>query len=184
MTSRASLGKIDGALRAAKRELRAARKAILAEAGKRMARGDAERAQALAAQADQIEGFSGELEQLISRWREVRRSGRGRQQGKATPIWRYYQPILRAIVEAGGEATQAQLEPLVEAQMHADLLEADLRRAARGRPLWQSAVARARRPMTTEGWIDARRGPLWRITALGRKAAEDRQADAKANHHH
>jgi hypothetical protein len=64
----------------------------------------------------------------------------------------------------------------LEAQVHrlmADRLHpADRESMARGSERWQIMVRRSRKALVTEGWIEDRTGPVWRITDAGRLAAE------------
>ena len=56
--------------------------------------------------------------------------------------------------------------------MSSSLQPGDRTGTGRGRERWQVMVRRARKPLITEGWIEAGTGKLWKITEAGRRAAE------------
>ncbi len=89
-----------------------------------------------------------------------------------TPVWEFYQPILKALVQVGGEARRPEIEPVVFQLMEGRLQPGDLEVAGGGRPHWQNSVRRARKPLIREGWLseDGSKG-LWRITEKGKAAA-------------
>ena len=89
-----------------------------------------------------------------------------------TPLWEYYQPILKALVQAGGEARRPELDPLVLQVMEDRLQPGDHEVAGGGRPHWQNSIRRARKQLIKEGWLseDGSKG-MWRITEKGRAAA-------------
>jgi hypothetical protein len=132
-------------------------------AGQRMAKGDYATAEALAAKGKELRQFQEEIESLRKRWREVSGGGGGAGKKTVTPLWLYYQPILQALAQAGGECRRAELELCVERAMGASLKTGDR---------WQVMIRRARKPLTAEGWIEPGTGKLWRITPSGRRAAE------------
>ena len=100
--------------------------------------------------------------------------------GEVTPLWGYYQPILKAIVAAGGECLRSDIESAIEAD---DFLQvADRSPMSGGRERWKVMIRRARKPLLAEGWIEDEISTKWRVTDEGRKAADrrDRRRDAKA----
>lgn len=138
-------------------------KGLNVAAGQRMAKGDYATAEALAAKGKEIRHFQEEVEALRKRWREVSDGGGGAGKAAATPLWLYYQPILQALTQAGGECRRSDLEPRVARLMSASLKAGDR---------WQVMIRRARKPIAAEGWIEVGTGKLWRITPAGRRAAE------------
>src|SRR5439155_18851781 len=113
-----------------------------------------------------------EVEGLQKRWREMRgRRGRSSKMS-ATSLWAYYQPILKALVQAGGECRRSDLEPRVERVLGSDLPPGDRLPVGRSGERWRVMVRRARKHLAAEGWIENGRGPVWRITETGRRAAE------------
>lgn len=141
-------------------------------ASQRMAKGDYATAETLAAKGKEIRQFQAEADALRKRWREL--CGGGGHAGKkaTTALWLYYQPILQALLQAGGESRWTELEPHVERLMAPSLQPGDRAAASRGRQRWQVMLRRARKLLTAEGWIEDAGGKLWRVTEAGRKAAD------------
>lgn len=161
------------ALRGAKAAVWKAVKGSNQLAGQVLAKGRYEEAEALVARARRVKEFEAELDGLRRRWREVRQVAKGRapEQQPKTPLWAFYQPILRALLEAGGQATRRDLEPVV-GRLAADQLQpGDRAPMAGGRERWQVMIQRARKHLVGEGWIEAHPGKPWRITPAGRRAA-------------
>lgn len=139
-------------------------------ASKRLAKGDYGAAEVLVAKGRGVSDFVTEVDGLSKRWKEMRGT-KGLAGARAvTPLWRYYQPVLRALVQLGGEAGRADLEPVVEKQMLGTLQPADRALMPRGRERWREMIRRSHKPLVAEGWVV--KGPVWRITEAGRKAAE------------
>ena len=129
----------------------------------------------LAAKGREIRQFQLQADELLRAWREV--SGRGPKGGKApksetTPLWGYYQPILRAIAAAGGECARSDIEVAFEKFSDGLLQPGDRRVLAGGRERWQVMIRRARKPLKTEGWIAPGAGTTWKITEAGRQTAD------------
>jgi hypothetical protein len=137
-----------------------------------MAKGDYDAAEALAGKGREVRQFLADVEELRKRWRVVRAARGTVAKGQSTPLWEYCQPILRALVEAGGEATRSEIEPRVERLMAASLRPGDRSKRAGGRERWQFTIQRARKALVTEGWIEGDSGKVWRITSAGRRVAE------------
>ncbi len=137
-----------------------------------MAKGDYATAEMLAAKGKEIRGFQSEIEVLRKRWREVCGGGDRAAKKTTTPLWQYYQPILQALVQAGGECRRSDIEPKVEQLISTSLQAGDHSAMGRGRERWQVMIRRARKSLVAEGWIEADSGKLWRITAAGRRTAE------------
>src|SRR5262245_42537823 len=136
-----------------------------------MSKGDYATAETLAAKGKEIRQFQTEVDALRKRWREVCGSGGGNTKS-ATPLWAYYQPILRALKAVGGESRRATLEAEVERVMGSTLLPGDQLGMARGRERWRVMVQRARKHLVGEGWIENGSGTIWKITDAGRRAAD------------
>ncbi len=160
------------ALRAVRGSLQKALKGLNQVAAQRMAKGDYTGAELLALKGKEIRQFQSEVDALRKKWRVVCGSGAGGSKRAVTPLWTYYQPILRALLEAGGECRREDLDPIVERLMNASLLPGDRETMARGRPRWRVMVQRSRRALIAEGWIEDAGGPLWKITDAGRNVAE------------
>lgn len=137
--------------------------------------------EALMRRGRELEKFAAEVEALRKRWSEVRRSGAVKQEkaGPATPLWKYYQPVLRALAALGGEARRNEIEVELLRTMGAELLPADHAKLTNGDEKWQRMVRHTRKHLIAEGWIEDRFGFEWKITASGRRAAERAPAEAK-----
>jgi len=146
-----------------------------------MARGDYERAQALAANGKALQQFVHEVDALRDRWKQLSSIGPKGKKNDRLPQWEYYQPILSALVQAGAEATASSLEPLVEKLLDGKLKSADLARNSHGIEKWRIMIKRARRHLAAEGWIEDRKGATWKLTDSGRRAAASKQALGPGN---
>lgn len=163
------------ALRTVRTATKKALKSLNQVAAQRMAKGDYAGAEALAAKGREIGQFQQQADELLRAWREV--SGRGPKGGKTpkgetTPLWGYYQPILRAIVKAGGECTRADIEAALERSSDGFLQPGDRGPMPSGRERWKVMIRRARKPLRGEGWLAGGPGTRWKITDAGRQAAE------------
>ena len=170
--TRVPLGQqVTKAIRGLRGAARKAIKAVNQRAAQRLSRGDYRTAESLVAKAREIQQFETDIDALRTRWREIS-SGASGGKKPVTPLWQYYQPVLRAIVTAGGSMPLADIETAVGQAMSGSLLAGDVATGPRGKERWRVMVQRCRRPMTAEGWLEKRPGKNWRITEAGRKAAE------------
>lgn len=160
---------VNKALRSLKSAIRKSLKQLNEIAGQRISKGDYAAAEEWVAAGKILRQFQAEAKALNDRWRDICK-GAGKEQRAVTPLWAFYQPILAALVELGGEAAQDELEIKVEDLVTVSLLDGDRTTMARGRERWRAMVKRARKPLAAEGWI-AKEGRVWRITEAGRKAA-------------
>ncbi len=160
------------ALRSVRAAAQKALEGLNQAASQRMAKGDYVGAEALAAKGKEVRQYQSEVEALQKRWREVCGGGGRVSKQSVTALWVYFQPILQALAQVGGECRRAELETHVERLMSATLQSSDRDAMARGRERWRVMVRRARRHLVAEGWIEGRAGPAWRITDTGRQAAE------------
>ncbi len=167
-----SAGSVTRAILAVGQAAKQSRKAINSAAAKRMAKGDYAGAEALAAKAKALMLFDDEVAGLLKRWRALQGGGKTGSQGPTTPLWQFYQPVLQALVQVGGAARRQDLEPVVERLMATVLQPGDRELLLRGRERWREMVRRAHKPLVAEGWLDKKAGLTWRITDLGRRAAE------------
>jgi hypothetical protein len=142
-------------------------------AGQLMAKGDYEGAQSLAAKGRSMMEFQADLDALRDKWRALRGFGDdGRLVGTRTPQWQYFQPILQALIELGGEGPRSEIEPVVERLMGDVLQAGDRVPNARGHQRWQVMIRRAHKHLVSEGWLEPHRGRAWRITDAGQEAAK------------
>ena len=165
--------KVRQALRASDVAVKEALKELNLTAGALMSKGDYAGAEALASKGLQIQKFRGQLQELKEQWKKIQSAGhrKGNSDGTSTPLWQYFQPILKALVEAGGEARRSELEPLFSKHFEHTMKPGDEYPMARGRTRWQVMVRRARKPMVAEGWLEPGVGKIWRVTEKGRRAA-------------
>lgn len=168
---------VDRLLRTLRRELKLALKGLNAVASQSMAKGDYATAESLAMKGRQLREFMAEAEALAQRWRAVRDRGPSAPMGAATAQWAYYQPVLQALVQCGGEATAKEIEPIVFRQMGSQLGDRDRGKLSGGRERWQLMMARTRKLMVAEGWLEDEKGKTWRITEAGRLAATEVRGD-------
>jgi hypothetical protein len=160
------------ALRSVRVAAQKALKGLNQAASQRMSKGDYSAAEGLAAKGKEIRQFQAEVEVVHKRWREVCGAGGRGSKKSVTPLWAYYQPILKAIVHLGGECRRTDLEAHVDRLMAESLQAGDREVMARGSERWQIMVRRSRKALVAEGWIENLTGPVWRITDPGRRAAE------------
>lgn len=160
------------AIRATRAAAQKSLKGLNQVASQRMAKGDYATAERLAGKGKEIRQFQLEIAALSKRWNALS-SGRERShKNLIMPLWSYYQPILQALVQLGGECRRIALEGQLEKSMDRLLQAGDREPMARGRERWRVMVQRARKPLVSEGWIEDRSGPAWRITDTGRRTAE------------
>ena len=163
---------VDQSLKSVRAAVKQALKGLNQNAAQQMAKGNYEAAEALVSRGREIQRFREQVELIRKQWRELRRGGNGPVERKPrTAQWEYFQPILKALTETGGSAGRVALEPLVARLMAAMLQPGDHEPLGRGTERWQVMIARARKQMATEGWIEAGPSPTWRITEAGRRAA-------------
>ncbi len=165
--------KVSKALGAADKAIKACLHAVNQDAAKRMGRGDYAGAQNLASIGTEVQNFRREVEALRGKWNAI--GGTSEQTGgnnTTTPLWAYYQPILQALANLGGEARRADIEPQVEQLMKPRFQAGDCEPVSHGRNRWQSMIRKAHRHLVKEGWIEDRMGKVWKITPAGRQAAK------------
>lgn len=143
-------------------------------AAKRLGKGDYSGAEAIVAKGREVRQFQEQVSDLLRAWRQLSRSGPGSAGTKAdtTPLWGYYQPVLKAIVAAGGECTRQEIEAALERLSDGWLQPGDRQLMSGGRERWRVMIRRTRRPLKAEGWLTQGSGKTWKITETGRKAAE------------
>ena len=98
------------ALRDLKRNLKECLTRVNQEAAMLLSKGSYERAQSLVNVAKSLDTFRVEVESLHTRWKELRGGPQGTAKAPRTPLWKYYQPILQALVDLGGAARIAEIE--------------------------------------------------------------------------
>lgn len=141
-------------------------------AGQKIAKADYLAAEELAARGKGLIQFQAAVRSLQEKWRATNLSPSAKTKGNVTPLWRYYQPILQALVQCGGEGASRDVEAGVGKLIATALLAGDKVSMARGRERWKVMVRRARKPLISEGWIENAHGAVWKVTEAGRRAAE------------
>lgn len=170
---------VDRALKSVKSEVQIAWRELNNAASRAMAKGDYTTAEALAAKGKGIHAFLVDVESFRKRWRTLRVGGEPRTNNTVTPLWAYYQPILKALAQVGGESHRKDLEPSVFQLLNSQMLPRDRELLAGGRERWQVMVGRARKDLVVEGWLEDRKGTGWVITEAGRSAATARVVKAR-----
>jgi hypothetical protein len=138
-----------------------------------MKRGRYSDAEMMVAKGRELQAFQNEVSTVSDRWKEIQnlQAGQSDQAGAATPLWGFYQPVLRALHELGGKASRNELEPVVERIMRASFLPGDTTPTAGGKQRWQAMIQRARKHLVEEGWIENGGGSLWGLTGEGQRIA-------------
>lgn len=163
------------AMRTLKASVKTAWKGVNRAAGEAIAKGNYAAGEELAARGRRVKGFLRSVEALDREWRTLAKGSvvvSGEPTSGRLPQWEYYQPILQALLELGGEARKTQLEPIVERLLAGRLQVGDRDLMSGGRERWKVMVHRARTHMPMEGWIKDAAGATWRLTADGRRAAQ------------
>lgn len=167
---------VDLALKDLSKKLTECMTEIHQRAAQVMSKGHFEKAEAIIGTAKQLQGFESHVDELKLQWRELKRgNNEPRRSSQTTPLWAYYLPILRVLMELGGEATRAEIESEVDSLMRPEFLPGDtdkMRHCLR----WQLMTRRARKHLVNEGWLEPGRSKLWRITPQGKKAAKAERA--------
>jgi hypothetical protein len=183
---------VDAGFRLLENRLRIVRRRVNNSAAKEMRAGEylaakawMDLGQTVADFASRVDAFAQEWKRLVKTARIVLRSNGEnghlpRASGaKGTPIWRFCQPMLRALVDRGGSGTVAELLPALEQDLAGVLNETDLSALpAKGVPRWHQSVVRAARHCQREGWAEKRGNGVWRVTAKGKVAAADVTANS------
>lgn len=154
------------ALQTAKHAVKASLKEINQQAGKQLSKGNYARAETLIEAARAVDGFEKKLDGLMTRWKNLGGSSTGK--AEQTPLWEYYQPILRALERIGGKAATAELLAEVKREMDGHFRPGDHALMAKDKLRWQVMVRRAKKPMVKEGFIEAN-ASTWSITSAGQR---------------
>jgi hypothetical protein len=140
-----------------------------------MTKGDYGAAEALAAKGREVTQFLKQSDELLRTWRTLSgsKAKAGVSDAESTPLWEFYQPILKIVVAAGGECARNDIEAAIEKSADTFLKAGDRRLLFGGRERWRFMVQRAKKPLKAEGWIQEGPGKGWKITAAGKRAADD-----------
>ena len=167
---------IDRSLHAVEKQLRSALRTTNQYAGKLVAKGKYEEAQAAVELARGALRFLDRFESVIAEWYESSGKSGDRKGQTRVPIWRYYVVVARTLVGLGGEGTLRDVIENIEATANADpTLRANLGTSLTAAD-WKRAVEKARGPMRQHGYIEPVGQGRWKITKLGRDLAERPEA--------
>lgn len=171
-------GAIRKTFKATIREIKLALKEVNARAGKFMARGDYVRAQASMEQAKQVRQFADELRVFQKGLGQIARGISNEKPAKdeTHATWEYYQPILQCLIDLNGDATRDQIEKRFAERFDSWLLRGDRAAMGRGEPHWKVMIGRSKKHLIAEEFVSAPNHLTWRITAAGRKAAQQETA--------
>lgn len=163
---------VDAALKSTMSTVKSCLNGVHQKAAHAMGKGKYEVAEQFIVRGKEIQVFQLELGVLRNKWRALK-SGNSAigKKSEVTPLWQYYQPILKALVELGGKGTREDISPHVEKLMRPNFLPRDTDKMSGGRQRWSIMIRRARKHLTTEGWLEVGGGKNWSITPEGRKAA-------------
>ena len=168
----------EGVLKAIRQVRNAAQhslKALNQVASQRMRKGDYENAEAMADKGREIQAFFSEVDSLRKKWSDISRSKSGEKTGVQTPLWKYYQPVLQAIVQNDGKCVGTDVENTVGRMMKRTFQAKDFEMLSGDKERWRIMVRRTRRCLTQEGWLEDSKGKMWIITEAGRRAAESEE---------
>ena len=153
-------------------------------AAEALQRGRYDRAQQLMGMSKQIDAYRREVVAMKGRLSGLRGGGGSGEKQEAVPshkLWEYFTPVLRCLIEVGGEGTRAEIQAAFQAS-YSDWLEpGDRSQMARGER-WQVMVQRTRKPLLEEGWIEMAGHGVWGITAQGRRAAKKGIGSSQSDH--
>jgi hypothetical protein len=173
--------KVENALKSAQKQVRQALNDVNRQAGKTVAKGDYTGAELLVEVAKKIQGFQVEVDALLVRWKAINSGNQDEKKeiGDITPLWKFYQPILKALIALGGEARRHAIEAHLESSFADKLLPGDLKPTRGGIPRWKVMIKRAGKPMLKEGFLDGGSVKTWRISREGRRIAQETNVDTK-----
>jgi hypothetical protein len=164
---------VDNAIRGVKRQVRSTLKAVNLQAGKLLARGRYAEAEELVRIGRGIDAFEARVDDLRKEWRSLTTSAKtGKEGGEQTPLWRFYHPVVKALLSVGGRATLPELEKALPPFLEGQATPADLAPGPRGIPRWRLMLKRARRPMVKEGFLEKAPGAKWHLSAEGKRLAQ------------
>ena len=146
-------------------------KGINQKAGLLMSRGKYEDAQIMAEKGRSIQQFIAEVETLKDKWKDLSRSSVKKIKKEHLPQWEYYQPILKALVQLGGEANSTELEPVLEKLLIDKLKNEDRHKNPKGVEYWKTIAKKSRKHLVAEAWLENTKGTIWKITQKGRQTS-------------
>jgi hypothetical protein len=170
---------VDRALKNTVREVKSAQKQINQHAAKLLARGNYAGAESVVAIARKVAEFQKQVDDCRVLWRGLGKSEPNtKTEDLKTPLWKYYRPILHALVEIGGSASRHDIENYLQSHPDNSLPQSDFASSG-SRPRWKVMVQRGLRAMLKESFV-VRNGKLWKITSAGITAAQSMSLEGSA----
>ena len=169
---------VDKAFIYGERKVKESLRKVNREAARLLSKGDYLGMEALVQMARAVQGFQSDLADLRTKWSDLSKQGkkpRGLAKAETTPLWSYYQPLLRVLTEIGGDATRHEIENGFERHLKEFAKRGDYEVMGNGSPRWKKMIRQARRPMIKEGFLDSSKKVSWSITAVGRQAAQGKR---------
>lgn len=143
-------------------------------AGTLLAKGDYAGSDALVKFARAVQEYRVEFSSVRSKWRDIIHPASqqvNHAKAETLPLWEYYRPILKVLMDLGGEASFQDIMKAIKPSLSGFIKTGDMETMANGLPRWQVMIRRARKTMIKEGFLDSRQKGSWRITSAGRQAA-------------
>jgi hypothetical protein len=164
---------VDRAIRGVKLQARSTLRAVNLHAGKLLSRGRYAEAEELMRIGRSIDSFQVRIDDLRTAWREVSASSKSKRAAEErTPLWRFYHPIAKALLNIGGTGTRADLEKALPPFLQGLTTPADMTVGAKGMARWKVMLKRARRPMVKERFLEPVGGAKWVLSADGKRMAQ------------
>ena len=159
------------ALAAAMREVKLSLRELNQEAAGLVAKGRYDAATGLVEAGRHISAFLGRLSLLKGDWKSLRAS-REQTAGEAAPLWQFFHPVAKTLLDLGGRAKRRDIEDAVKSLLDGQFQPGDLGAMAGGVPRWMVMVRRCRKAMIKEGFLEEGTGHSWRLSAAGRKLGQ------------
>jgi len=167
-------GEVDRALKQTQRQVKSALRQVNQVAGRLVARGDYTGAHSWVDVGRSITTFGTKLDALQQEWQSLHTEIPAQHAVERTPLWEYYRPILKALVQLGGEAYVAEVEEATRPFLADILGPEEMTMMTGGKLIWKRAIRRARRHMIREGFLEAGTALRWKITTEGKRAADEK----------
>ncbi len=177
-------GRVDAAFRTLARSLRVVQKGINSAAAKAMKRSEYQTVERWMEVGRSVEDFAGRASAFAEEWKRLVKAARlatakmdreppqSHARLAATPLWKFSEPVLRALAARGQRATTEELIAGLEPSLAPALNDKDLEVVPKHKVArWQLSVRRVRRLCEKEGRIAKRRDGLWELTPRGRTVA-------------
>ena len=176
---------VEKTIKTLRQQVKAEVGALNQQAAKLVAKGAYGPSQGVIQAAQQMLGFSRQVDALWNAWRGGKGTiaDSGQSETERTPLWEYYRVIAKSLADLGGEAKVRDVIAKVGSLSEGQFKAGDVALTSNGTPVWARSVRRARAPMIKERFLESVAGGRWRLTKLGRdlaKRANEEQAKADA----